>query len=173
MLSSKKILRSIYEIKLFLNALTSKCNINLLTRYIKPLCANICYDLCSRLQIYMTDFTISLIWNCEKTFIYKDNYTNLTLWSITCSRYNDFIVIIYYVKHKTNIIIVQRTCSWYYIYVHYCCSILQTLITICTITTVSATSKCEGGGIGLKYLWGDAMTDSPDCLGPNNMPYPA
>ncbi|GLV41461.1 uncharacterized protein CBL_06691 [Carabus blaptoides fortunei] len=46
------------------------------------------------------------------------------------------------------------------------------IITIFTLTS-SATSKCEGGGIGLKYLWGDALTDSPDCLGPNNMPYPA
>ncbi|XP_030748116.1 uncharacterized protein LOC115876466 [Sitophilus oryzae] len=32
-------------------------------------------------------------------------------------------------------------------------------------------TKCEGGG-GLKYLWGDALSDSPDCVGPTNMPYP-
>ncbi|CAH1117458.1 unnamed protein product [Phaedon cochleariae] len=32
-------------------------------------------------------------------------------------------------------------------------------------------SKCEGGG-NLKYLWGDALLDHPDCVGPNNMPYP-
>ncbi|XP_045472460.1 uncharacterized protein LOC123679121 [Harmonia axyridis] len=32
-------------------------------------------------------------------------------------------------------------------------------------------SQCRGGG-DLKYLWGDALSDSPDCLGPNDMPYP-
>ncbi|XP_004526803.1 uncharacterized protein LOC101449342 [Ceratitis capitata] len=32
--------------------------------------------------------------------------------------------------------------------------------------------KCSGG-VGLKYLSGDALTDSPDCLGPNNSPYPS
>lgn len=32
-------------------------------------------------------------------------------------------------------------------------------------------SKCAGAR-GLKYLSGDALTDSPDCLGPNNAPYP-
>lgn len=31
--------------------------------------------------------------------------------------------------------------------------------------------KCQGGG-GLKYLWGDALSDNPDCVGPTNMPYP-
>jgi hypothetical protein len=31
--------------------------------------------------------------------------------------------------------------------------------------------KCEGSG-GLKYLWGDALSDSPNCIGPNNAPYP-
>ncbi|XP_030387861.1 uncharacterized protein LOC115634346 [Scaptodrosophila lebanonensis] len=35
-----------------------------------------------------------------------------------------------------------------------------------------ASSKCAGGS-GLKYLSGDALTDSPDCLGPNNAPYPS
>jgi len=33
--------------------------------------------------------------------------------------------------------------------------------------------KCEGGGLGLKYVWGDALTDSDDCVGPNNMQYPS
>ncbi|KAL3282810.1 hypothetical protein HHI36_005975, partial [Cryptolaemus montrouzieri] len=32
-------------------------------------------------------------------------------------------------------------------------------------------SQCQGAG-NLKYLWGDALSDSPDCLGPNDMPYP-
>uniref|UniRef100_A0A0A1XM70 Aspartate carbamoyltransferase regulatory chain n=1 Tax=Zeugodacus cucurbitae TaxID=28588 RepID=A0A0A1XM70_ZEUCU len=32
--------------------------------------------------------------------------------------------------------------------------------------------KCSGGA-GLKYLSGDALIDSPDCLGPNNSPYPS
>ncbi|KAL1131400.1 hypothetical protein AAG570_011017 [Ranatra chinensis] len=25
----------------------------------------------------------------------------------------------------------------------------------------------------LKYLWGDALTDKPNCVGPNNLPYPS
>ncbi|XP_057668972.1 uncharacterized protein LOC130901538 isoform X1 [Diorhabda carinulata] len=33
------------------------------------------------------------------------------------------------------------------------------------------TPACSGSS-GLKYLWGDAMVDSPDCVGPNEMPYP-
>lgn len=33
--------------------------------------------------------------------------------------------------------------------------------------------KCSGNSaINLKYLSGDALTDSTDCLGPNNLPYP-
>ncbi|XP_059613196.1 uncharacterized protein LOC132259541 [Phlebotomus argentipes] len=32
--------------------------------------------------------------------------------------------------------------------------------------------KCSSGG-GLKYISGDALTDSPDCLGPNSAPYPS
>ncbi|XP_014220404.1 uncharacterized protein LOC106648209 [Trichogramma pretiosum] len=37
-------------------------------------------------------------------------------------------------------------------------------------TKIEAASKCQGSG--LKYVWGDALTDSTDCLGPNNMQYP-
>ncbi|XP_055912321.1 uncharacterized protein LOC129946228 isoform X2 [Eupeodes corollae] len=32
--------------------------------------------------------------------------------------------------------------------------------------------KCSGPS-GLKYLSGDALRDSPNCLGPNNAPYPS
>ncbi|XP_063977700.1 uncharacterized protein LOC135162786 [Diachasmimorpha longicaudata] len=32
--------------------------------------------------------------------------------------------------------------------------------------------KCAGSGVELKYVWGDAMTDSPDCVGPNDTHYP-
>ncbi|KAJ8976216.1 hypothetical protein NQ317_008097 [Molorchus minor] len=38
-------------------------------------------------------------------------------------------------------------------------------------TLAKIPTKCEGGG-GLKYLWGDALIDNPDCVGPNNKPYP-
>ena len=38
-------------------------------------------------------------------------------------------------------------------------------------TNVCHAKKCEGSG--LKYVWGDAMSDSTDCEGPNSMPYPA
>lgn len=33
--------------------------------------------------------------------------------------------------------------------------------------------KCTGNGSKLKYLSGDALTDSPNCLGPNSKPYPS
>ncbi|CAH0769293.1 unnamed protein product [Bemisia tabaci] len=32
--------------------------------------------------------------------------------------------------------------------------------------------KCVGNGEKLKYLWGDALTDTSNCIGPNNAPYP-
>lgn len=37
---------------------------------------------------------------------------------------------------------------------------------------VYTAKKCEGNGLGLKYVWGDALTDSLDCIGPNNVQYP-
>lgn len=33
--------------------------------------------------------------------------------------------------------------------------------------------KCAGNGSKLKYLSGDALIDSPGCLGPNSLPYPS
>jgi hypothetical protein len=33
--------------------------------------------------------------------------------------------------------------------------------------------KCNGGGAKLKYLSGDALKDSTNCIGPNNLPYPS
>lgn len=33
--------------------------------------------------------------------------------------------------------------------------------------------KCTGGGSKLKYLSGDALIDSPGCVGPNDLPYPS
>ncbi|CAG9855942.1 unnamed protein product [Phyllotreta striolata] len=51
--------------------------------------------------------------------------------------------------------------------------IYVTTIVCATINSALAKMpmKCEGG-TGLKYLWGDALVDQPDCVGPNNMPYP-
>ncbi|KAK2582705.1 hypothetical protein KPH14_004978 [Odynerus spinipes] len=46
------------------------------------------------------------------------------------------------------------------------------LVITAVATEAYATKKCEGNGLGLKYVWGDALTDSPDCIGPNNMQYP-
>ena len=40
------------------------------------------------------------------------------------------------------------------------------------ITKINGAKKCEGTGLDLKYVWGDALRDSKDCLGPNNMQYP-
>lgn len=47
------------------------------------------------------------------------------------------------------------------------------ILFLAIISFVSGTRKCEGGGLGLKYVWGDAMTDPTDCIGPNNMQYPS
>lgn len=33
--------------------------------------------------------------------------------------------------------------------------------------------KCSGTGSKLKYLSGDALIDSPHCVGPTNLPYPS
>jgi len=33
--------------------------------------------------------------------------------------------------------------------------------------------KCQGTGSKLKYLSGDALIDSPNCIGPKNLPYPS
>ncbi|KAJ8917557.1 hypothetical protein NQ315_005606 [Exocentrus adspersus] len=50
-------------------------------------------------------------------------------------------------------------------------SITTLVCAIIDTTLAKIPTKCEGGG-GLKYLWGDALLDNPDCVGPNNMPYP-
>ncbi|XP_034938411.1 uncharacterized protein [Chelonus insularis] len=47
------------------------------------------------------------------------------------------------------------------------------LIILISQDLVKASQKCKGNGVGLKYLWGDALTDSSDCIGPNNIPYPS
>ncbi|XP_014242582.1 uncharacterized protein LOC106662778 isoform X2 [Cimex lectularius] len=38
---------------------------------------------------------------------------------------------------------------------------------------IEGNEKCGTNGQQLKYIWGDAFTDAPNCLGPNNMPYPS
>lgn len=51
------------------------------------------------------------------------------------------------------------------------------LLSVCSVATESLWAnmdqKCTGNGAKLKYLSGDALTDSPNCLGPNSMPYPS
>ena len=45
---------------------------------------------------------------------------------------------------------------------------------VVTLTTVTGDSrKCVGIGQPLKYLWGDALQDPPDCVGPTGDAYPA
>ncbi|CAB3370709.1 Hypothetical predicted protein [Cloeon dipterum] len=41
--------------------------------------------------------------------------------------------------------------------------------------SASGSSLCSGnlGGQQGKYTWGDALTDSPDCIGPKGSPYPS
>ncbi|XP_071455396.1 uncharacterized protein [Hetaerina americana] len=47
--------------------------------------------------------------------------------------------------------------------------ILVSLIALSMATEELQQQKCSGG---LKYTWGDALVDSPDCIGPNGSPYP-
>ncbi|XP_046689003.1 uncharacterized protein LOC124374913 [Homalodisca vitripennis] len=59
---------------------------------------------------------------------------------------------------------------------HYMCglvgAVLLSMLSNCLATLLENHVRCQGNGQQLKYLWGDALTDSPDCLGPNNVPYP-
>lgn len=50
---------------------------------------------------------------------------------------------------------------------------LGLILVITTCAHVHGGRKCEGNGLGLKYVWGDALTDPADCIGPNNMQYPS
>ncbi|XP_050542887.1 uncharacterized protein LOC126906355 [Daktulosphaira vitifoliae] len=43
------------------------------------------------------------------------------------------------------------------------------LLAFCEYTIAE---ECGANGQQLKYLWGDAFTDSLDCIGPNGKPYP-
>ncbi|XP_011500995.1 PREDICTED: uncharacterized protein LOC105364700 isoform X2 [Ceratosolen solmsi marchali] len=47
-----------------------------------------------------------------------------------------------------------------------------TLLMLTASQSTHAAKRCEGTGLGLKYIWGDALIDSTDCLGPNNLQYP-
>lgn len=47
------------------------------------------------------------------------------------------------------------------------------IIVIIAFTYAHGDRKCKGNGLGLKYVWGDALTDAADCRGPNNLPYPS
>lgn len=49
---------------------------------------------------------------------------------------------------------------------------IAVIFTIISTALAKLSSKCGGQDGNLKYLWGDALTDSPDCVGPNNVPYP-
>ncbi|XP_011693860.1 PREDICTED: uncharacterized protein LOC105453523 [Wasmannia auropunctata] len=46
------------------------------------------------------------------------------------------------------------------------------LIFIIIAVTYAYGRECDGNGMKFAYMRGDALTDSTDCLGPNNMPYP-
>ncbi|XP_050446069.1 uncharacterized protein LOC126848852 [Cataglyphis hispanica] len=50
---------------------------------------------------------------------------------------------------------------------------LGLILIITAFTHAYDAKKCEGNGLGLKYVWGDALTDPNDCIGPNNMQYPS
>lgn len=50
--------------------------------------------------------------------------------------------------------------------------LVGTTFLILLLTLVKAEVPLCQGGPGLKNLWGDALTDSPDCIGPNGLPYP-
>ncbi|CAG9766519.1 unnamed protein product [Ceutorhynchus assimilis] len=50
----------------------------------------------------------------------------------------------------------------------------QKSLVLCTLINEAIsklTNSCKGGS-ELKYLWGDALSDDPSCVGPTNHPYP-
>ena len=54
-----------------------------------------------------------------------------------------------------------------------CFLVLTTILLV--IEMASSREYCGGAGIGnkkLQYVFGDAMVDSPNCLGPDGTPYP-
>ena len=54
-----------------------------------------------------------------------------------------------------------------------CFLVLTTILLV--IEMASSLEYCGGAGIGnkkLQYVFGDAMVDSPNCLGPDGTPYP-
>ncbi|KAK5645977.1 hypothetical protein RI129_004441 [Pyrocoelia pectoralis] len=53
-----------------------------------------------------------------------------------------------------------------------CSCLIAVIVCYATYTYAKHATKCEGAS-GLKYLWGDALSDSHDCIGPNNLPYPS
>lgn len=52
-----------------------------------------------------------------------------------------------------------------------CLQLLQ-LIYVLSLCKYTWAEHCGGNGESLKYLWGDALSDSLDCIGPNGKPYP-
>lgn len=50
---------------------------------------------------------------------------------------------------------------------------LDLILIVTAFAQVYGAKKCEGNGLGLKYVWGDALTDPDDCIGPNNLQYPS
>ncbi|XP_069700851.1 uncharacterized protein [Periplaneta americana] len=43
---------------------------------------------------------------------------------------------------------------------------------VCGVMTLASVDTNCGSNQPLKYLWGDALSDPPDCIGPGGKPYP-
>ncbi|XP_050422860.1 uncharacterized protein LOC126834749 [Adelges cooleyi] len=50
--------------------------------------------------------------------------------------------------------------------------LLRMTIYLLALCECTRTEQCGGNGESLKYLWGDALADRLDCIGPNGKPYP-
>ena len=49
-----------------------------------------------------------------------------------------------------------------------------TLAALVLVLGLGVAADCTpGAGHGLKYLWGDAMNDALNCIGPGGSPYPS
>uniref|UniRef100_A0A1A9WG90 Uncharacterized protein n=1 Tax=Glossina brevipalpis TaxID=37001 RepID=A0A1A9WG90_9MUSC len=62
--------------------------------------------------------------------------------------------------------------TFYFIYINIHITYASLWPSFSNGTQLQKLNRCSGGQ-GLKYLSGDALTDSNDCFGPNNAPYPS
>uniref|UniRef100_A0A1A9ZS94 Uncharacterized protein n=1 Tax=Glossina pallidipes TaxID=7398 RepID=A0A1A9ZS94_GLOPL len=83
-----------------------------------------------------------------------------------------FIWRVFNIICNINLFSSQILAVFYFIYINMHITYASLWPSFINETQLDKLNRCNGGQ-GLKYLSGDALTDSNDCLGPNNAPYPS